>query len=149
VNAPRLPRRVFCAVFALCVAFALLRSPLAESIVTRGDDALRAGDVATAVRSYRKALTLDPGSLVAADRLAFQLALRHRSADAQAAVRIASQALRLHPGSVPLLADRAFAHLQLHHWSAAQADFQSAGTLAADPRYRSLAAQLALRHALR
>ena len=41
------------------------------SIVTRADDALRAGDVPAALRLYARARAIDPQSALAADRLAF------------------------------------------------------------------------------
>ena len=148
MSAPR-PRPLLCAAVALGAGLLLLRAPLAEALVTRGDDALRNGDGATALRSYRKALTLDPDSIVAADRLAFQLALRHRPADAEAAIHVAAVALARHPGAVPLLADRAFAELQLKRWGAARADFTAAGSAGADPRFANLALRIALRHGLR
>jgi tetratricopeptide (TPR) repeat protein len=148
VTALPLRRRIVCSVVALGAATLVLRGPLAEAVVTRGDDAIRIGDVSTALRSYRKALTLDPDSIVAADRLSFQLALRHRPTDAEAAVRVATDALRRHPGTVALLADRGFAQLQLKHWTAARADFTSAGAMATDLRYTRLAARIALQHAL-
>lgn len=138
-------RRCACAAIALATAGVLFHGSLAAAVVTRGDDALRSGDVATALRSYRKALVLDPGSTLAADRLAFQLALAHRPAAAAAAVAVASTALVLHPQEAALLADRAFGELQLHAWRHASADFARAGALTRDPRYISLAARLAVR----
>lgn len=138
-------RRFVCAALSLGVAALLFRGPLAAAVVTRGDDALRNGDAATALRSYRKALAIDPGSAVAADRLAFELALHHRRADAEAAVALAGRALDRHPADAALLADRAFAELVLSRWAAARDDFRRAGALARDPRYADAAARIALR----
>ncbi len=138
-------RRCACALVALTVSALLFRGSLSAAVVTRGDDALRGGDVATAVRSYRKALALDPASALAADRLAFQLALVHRPAQAAAAVSVASAALARHPLEPALFADRGFGELQLHAWQNARADFARAGILAHDARYHYLAARLALR----
>jgi tetratricopeptide (TPR) repeat protein len=138
-------RRFACAGLALGVAALLFRVPLAAAVVTRGDDALRNGDRATALRSYRKALILDPGSAVAADRLAFELALRHRRVDAIAAIDLAGSALRHHPDDPALLADRGFAELEVSLWSAARDDFRRLQALTGDPRYARLAARIARR----
>jgi len=132
-------RRVVCAALALVAAAILFRGPLATAVVTRGDEALRAGDGATALRSYRKALALDPGSTLAADRLAFELALVHRRSAAAEAITVATAALQRHPSDPALLTDRAFAELQLHDARAARADFARAGVLARDSRYTALA----------
>lgn len=140
-----LPRRCACAAVALMTAGLLFHGSLAEAVVTRGDDALRNGDVATAVRSYRKALALDPGSTLAADRLAFQLALLHHPDAAASAIAVASSALRAHPHTAALVADRGFGELVLHAWQPASVDFADAAALARDPRYAYLTARLALR----
>lgn len=107
-------RRLALATFALAISALAFRSPLAAAIVTRGDDAWQAGDLGAAVRSYRKALFIDPDSVVAADRLAFQLALHHDAPAAEEAIAVAGRALTRHPGDRGLLADRALAELQLH-----------------------------------
>lgn len=138
-------RRASCAAISIAIAALLFHGPLAASVVTRGDDALRGGDLATALRSYRKALMLDPSSAIAADRLAFHLALVHSPVAAASAIAIASDALRLHPRDSSLLADRGFGELQLRAWRAARADFTRAGSLGNDARYDYLAARLALR----
>ena len=138
------PRRFACAALALGTAALLFRGQLAAAVITRGDDALRNGDVATALRNYRKALVLDPASAVAADRLAFELALRHRRADAQAAVELAGRGLRQHPDDPALLADRGFAELELGRWREAGFDLRRAGALTQDPRYAHAAARIAL-----
>jgi tetratricopeptide (TPR) repeat protein len=138
-------RRLAVAGAALGMAFVLFHGQLATAVVTRGDDALRSGDVNTAVRLYMRALTLDSHSTVAADRLAFHLALRHDRHDAGAAVAIATKALAANASEPALFADRAFAELQLRSWSAAERDFDRAGRLAGDPRYEHFAGRMALR----
>jgi hypothetical protein len=102
------------AAIGLSLSALLFRSPLAAALVTRGDDAWHAGDLAAAVRAYRKARFIDPGSLVAVDRLAFQLALRHDRRSAAEALALAEAALVRAPNDVMLLADRRLAALQLH-----------------------------------
>ena len=140
----RVHRRLLVSGAALGAAFALFHGQLAVAVVTSGDDALRRGDVESAVRLYGRAARLDPGSSVAADRLAFNLALRHDRTSARLAIAVATQAL----GSVPdpaLLADRAFAEVQLRRWHDAQLDFSRAGLLAHDARFDHFAARMALR----
>jgi tetratricopeptide (TPR) repeat protein len=138
-------RRIAVTAVALLVAFAVFRPQLATAVVTRGDDALRGGDVAGALRLYRRALFLDAGSSTAADRLAFNLALRHDPADARSAAGIATAALAAGRPAASLFADRAFAELELRDWAAAERDFALAAGLAHDPRYAHFASRMALR----
>jgi tetratricopeptide (TPR) repeat protein len=138
-------RRVFLAVTALAAAFLFFHGQLALAVVTRADDALRSGDVDTATRLYARAARLDPRSTVAADRLAFHLALRHDRTNARLAVGVATQALRANSAEPALFADRAFAELQLRAWRSAEHDFDRAGKLGRDARYEHFAARMALR----
>jgi tetratricopeptide (TPR) repeat protein len=138
-------RRLILAGASLGLALALFHAQLAAAVVTRADDALRAGDVDTAIRLYERAARLDPHSIVAADRLAFHLALRHDPAGARAAVVVATRALAANAGEPALFADRAFAELQLRAWRDAERDFDRAGALAHDPRYEHFAGRMALR----
>jgi len=139
------PRRLLVAGCALAAAFVVFHAQLAGAVVTRADDALRAGDVDAAIRFYERAAQLDPHSAVAADRLAFHLALRHDRANALAAVTVATRALAADAAVPALYADRAFAELQLRAWRDAERDFDRAGTLAHDARYEHFAARMALR----
>jgi tetratricopeptide (TPR) repeat protein len=138
-------RRLLLAGTALGTAFVLFHGQLAAAVVTRGDDALRGGDVDTAIRLYDRAVGLDPHSTVAADRLAFHLALRHDRTNARAAVAIATRALSANAAEPALYVDRAFAELQLRAWRDAEHDFDRAGALAHDPRYEHFAGRMALR----
>lgn len=140
-------RRLGVATVALATAFALFHGQLAAAVVTRGDDALRAGDVAGALRFYDRATQLDPASAVAADRLAFHLALARDRNGSQRAVTVASRALAAGALDPALYADRAFAELALRRWRDAERDFARAGTLARDARYDHFAARMALRSA--
>jgi hypothetical protein len=140
-------RRLLLAASALAVAFVLFRGQLAAAVVTRGDDALRTGDVDAAIRFYDRAATLSPGSTIAADRLAFHLALRHDRAGARRAVTVATRALAAGTPEPALFVDRAFAELQLHAWRDAERDFARAGALAHDARYEQFAGRMALRSA--
>ncbi len=138
-------RRLVVAAVSLAAAFALFRGQLAAAVVTRGDDVLRSGDVPGALRFYQRALLLDASCATAADRLAFNLALRHDAADARSAVRIATAALNASAPAPPLLADRGFAELELRAWPAAERDFARAGELAHDVRYEHFAGRIAVR----
>ncbi len=138
-------RRVACAVVSIAVAAVLFRAPMAEALVTRGDDALRSGDVRSAMRAYERANRIDPHATIAADRLAFFLAMRHDRASALRAIAISSDALAANGSDAALIADRGFAEMQLHAWAAAEHDFAIAGSVAHDARYDHFAARLALR----
>jgi len=145
MNAMTRSRRFLLAAIALGAAFVLFHGQLAAALVTRGDDALRGGDTDAAIRLYRRAMALDPASTVAADRLAFHLALRHDRAQAQLAVAVATRALSAHVAEPALYVDRAFAELQLRAWRHAERDFDRAGLLAHDARYEHFAGRMALR----
>jgi tetratricopeptide (TPR) repeat protein len=137
-------RRLFVAASALAAAFVLFHGQLAAAIVTRGDDALRSGDVMTAIRFYDRASQLDPASVIAADRLAFELALRHDRSGAAQAVAVATHTLATRGPDAALFADRAFAEVQLKQWRDAEGDFARAGWLAHDARYEHFAGRMAL-----
>jgi tetratricopeptide (TPR) repeat protein len=138
-------RRFLLAGASLGMALALFHNQLAAAVVTRGDDVLRGGDVDAAIRLYDRAARLDAHSIVAADRLAFHLALRHDRTNARLAVAVATRALHANAGAAALFADRALAELQLHAWRDAERDFDRAGELAHDPRYEHFAGRMALR----
>jgi tetratricopeptide (TPR) repeat protein len=137
-------RRLLVSAISLASAFALFHAQLAAAVVTRGDDALRAGDLEGAMRLYERAIALDPPSIVAADRLAFNLSMHHDREHAVRAIAVVTRALRNGAGDAGLLADRAFAELQLHEWRAAERDFARAGSIAHDARYEHFAARMAL-----
>ena len=140
-------RRLVVAASGLAAAFVLFHGQLATALVTRGDDALRGGDVKTAIRFYERATRLDPASLVAADRLAFELALRHDRSGATQAIAVATRTLTRNASDPNLFADRAFAEVQLRRWRDAERDFSRAGSLAHDARYEHFAGRMALHRA--
>jgi tetratricopeptide (TPR) repeat protein len=140
-------RRLGLATVALLVAFVLFHGQLSTAVVTRADDALRAGDVDAAIRLYERAAQLDPASIVAADRLAFHLALRHDPAGARRAIGVATRTLAAAHADPALFADRAFAELYLRRWRDAERDFARAGALAHDARFDHFAGRMALRSA--
>jgi tetratricopeptide (TPR) repeat protein len=137
-------RRLSVSAIALAAAFALFHAQLAAAVVTRGDDALRSGDVAGATRLYERALNLDPGSAIAADRLAFNLSMHHDRAHALQAIDVVTRVLRRSANDPALFADRAFAEMQLRSWRDAERDFAQAGRFAHDARYAHFAARMAL-----
>jgi tetratricopeptide (TPR) repeat protein len=140
-----LPRRFLVAAVALALAAFVFHIQLASAVVTRGDDALRSGDIAGAMRYYARAERLDPASTVAADRLAFNLAMRHDRDDARLAIAVANNAIDVHPRDASLFADRGFAELQFGAWRRAEVDFGQAGSLGHDARYDHFASRMALR----
>jgi tetratricopeptide (TPR) repeat protein len=145
VSALSRPRRFAVAAAALACAAVLFRGEVATALVTRGDDSLRAGDVDAAVRAYTRAVTIDPRSATAADRLAFFLLMRRREGDARRALATAVGALRARPDDPALLADRGFAAQRLGRWREAERSFAAAAIAARDPRYAHFAARMAQR----
>lgn len=137
-------RRLVIALVALGLAGGLFRPQIGAALITRGDDALRNADASGAVRYYQRALGIDGRSTIAADRLAFYLAMRRGPGDAQAAIDIATAALARTPDAAALLADRGLAEQQSRRWAAAQRDFAFAGHVARDARYEHLAGRLAI-----
>jgi tetratricopeptide (TPR) repeat protein len=137
-------RRIALAALTLVASTVLFHGQVASAVVTRGDDAMRNGDRAAALRYYGRALALDPASSRAADRFAFLLAIRHAPGDARTAVVIATLALAHSPDDPALLADRGFAEQRLRRWPAARDDFARAGAQARDARYDHLAGRVAL-----
>jgi tetratricopeptide (TPR) repeat protein len=138
-------RRIVLALISLLCAAVLFRGNVATALVSRGDDLLGAGDLDGAARRYDRALFLDRGAVVAADRLAFALWLRRRPGDARRGFAVASEALRFAPQSSVLLADRGFAAQRLGRWRDAETSFAQAAAFGHDPRYAHLAAQMARR----
>ena len=137
-------RRVLVAAVALALAAVTFHAQLASAVVTRGDDVLRSGDVAGALRLYGRAMLIDPQSPIAADRMAFYLSMRHDRSSALRAIAVVSHAIATQTPDPTLLADRAFAELQLRSWRDAERDFARAGAAAHDARYEHFAARMAL-----
>lgn len=145
MTAISLSRRIAIATVALVIAAGGFRAQVASALVTRGDDALRGGDRAAAMRYYYRSLAIDSQSPRAADRIAFYLGTRHEAGDAQAAIAIATRALGRVPDDPALLADRGLSEQRLGRWRAAERDFGHAGAAGRDARYDHLAGRVALR----
>lgn len=145
MTALSLARRLTVALTGITCAALLFRSQIASSLITRGDDLLRAGDLSGAVRAYERAVRIDARSTIGADRLAFYLLVRRGHGDAADAFAIAGAALRSAPHDAALNADRAFAAERLGQWRDAERDFSTAAGAARDPRYFHLAARMAER----
>jgi tetratricopeptide (TPR) repeat protein len=137
-------RRYALACVAVALGALLFHGHIADALITRGDDRLLAGDTRGAERFYQRALVIDRGSIVAADRLAFALVMQHTKKDERSAIAIATAALSLHESDV-LLADRALAEQLLRRWADAARDFARAGAIAKDARYESFAGRLSLK----
>ncbi|GAC1416183.1 MAG: hypothetical protein NVSMB5_06200 [Candidatus Velthaea sp.] len=137
-------RRLLLAAVATGLSAIAFHGSLASALVTRGDDAMRAGDAQRAFVYYNRALTLAPGSRVAADRLAFHLLQRNSAGDARYAIAVASRALERCADDAALLLDRAIALQRLQRWRGAERDFSLAATLTHDPRYEQFAGRAAL-----
>lgn len=139
------PRKALVAASALAIAAVLFRAPIAAALVARGDELLAAAEPRGALSAYRRALTLDPGSGVAADRLAFWLLDVPDRGNALRALAVVDAAIAHGARSAELYADRGLAAARLRRWDAAEADLRHAALLARDPRYAHLSARMAER----
>jgi tetratricopeptide (TPR) repeat protein len=137
-------RRCAIVIGSLLIAALLFRPQLATALIVRGDDALRAGDRIGGLRYYYRALAIDANSTIAADRLAFNLAMRRTTADAKAAIDIATIGLARTPDDPALLADRGFAEQCVRRWRDAERDFGRAAEIGDDARYDHFAGRIAL-----
>lgn len=138
-------RRCTAAAIALLASAALLRAPIADALVLRGDDLLYQNQRDAALDHYSRALALDPQSATAADRYVFVMMQRHTAQALADALSAANRFLAKHPMDAPVLADRAMCYLLRRKYSAARADFERAGTSARQPKYYVFAGWAALR----
>jgi len=136
-------RRFLLAGGSALLAAALFRGQVSDALITRGDDQLRFGDRADAIRYYERSLRIAPRNTTAADRLAFTLAMQRDPRALKRAIAISTRALAGEPSNLALLADRAFAEMRLRQTLDAARDFAAAAGLGHDARYASFAARLA------
>ncbi len=121
-------RRGLVAACALLIAAVLLRVPIAEALVVRGDGNLYRSDLPAAMAHYRRALFFDGESVNAADRLLFVAAMRHRPAEIVLALHD-TQAIMARHSNARLLSDRALCFLVLRRYDAAYSDFAAAAKI--------------------
>jgi hypothetical protein len=117
----------------IIVAGILLRPQIAFAVIGRGDDALRAGDLRAAVRYYNRALSFDPDSEVAIDRLAIAGILGHDAGTEKAASQRVASALRRRYNET-LMFDEALLNLTLHNLWGARKAFLTIASHDRDPR---------------
>ena len=138
-------RRVALAFGALVLTGALLRGPLSDALVSRGDEFLRGGDPRIGRVYYLRALFLNPDSAAAVDRLAFgDLELR-TPASLREATTVSAGFLSRHPDEWSVRLDRALAlHAERRDAAAALEFMRIAEQRRAFP-YFGLAGHAALR----
>ncbi|HET7813419.1 MAG TPA: hypothetical protein VFL13_03520 [Candidatus Baltobacteraceae bacterium] len=138
-------RRIVVAGISLALSAWLLRSPVAQALVSRGDDYLYAGNRYQALVHYRRSFALDPDSEIAADRIVFVAALQRSRAEIASGIAAATRYLQRHPRSAELLADRGLCYLKLRAFDAAYLDFYGAAALQRKPQAYTFAGWAALR----
>jgi tetratricopeptide (TPR) repeat protein len=116
-------RRTLLVATALLLSAPLLRSSISCALVTRGDGLLYARDARASVM-YRRAVEVDPGNEVAADRYAFAALLSHRRSEVEDGIRIASLGLAAHPDDAALRMDRALCLQRMKRFASAETDFR-------------------------
>lgn len=126
-------RRLLCAAAALTLSAWIFRPQLAQSLVVRGDDYLYTAHDAQALERYRRAIALDPGSQIAADRFIFIAMTMHQRASVKSGIATASAFLKHSPDNSVILKDRALCYLIERHFEDAQHDFERAARLSSDP----------------
>lgn len=127
-------RRIVVAGTALAMSAWLLRSPIAEALITRGDDYLYAGNRYQAFTHYRRSFAIDPDSELAVDRITFVAALQSSPGSIASGLGSANAYLRRHPRSSKILADRGLCNLKLHRFEEAYRDFYGSAALSGDPQ---------------
>ncbi len=137
--------RIFLALLSLAIGLPLFHTQVADALVVRGDDLLVQNSYDGAAVRYSRALRLDPGSVVAIDRLTF-VALQQKSTEAFRSVAArASEYLRAHPTEPTVLFDRALCYLKQKHYGSAYLDFSRAAQLTQDPQQYTFAGWAARR----
>jgi len=137
--------RIFLAILSLAIGLLLFRTQLADALVVRGDDMLVQNTYDEAARHYTRALRLDPGSIVAIDRLAFVALQQKRPEAFRYVTDIATRYLKVHPADPTVLFDRALCYLKQKKYRSAYVDFYRAAQLTGDPQQYTFAGWAARR----
>lgn len=138
-------RRFIVAIASVAASAWLFRGQVSSALVTRGDDFVQMGRPQQALAYYHRALVLDRGSTLAAERYAFTGLLIKSRSSLESAVAIASEALREEPGNEAILTDRALCLNSLGRFHDAMRDFEQLARKTDDARYYEFAAQAARR----
>lgn len=121
-------RRIILCLAVLAVSTALFRGAICESLVVRGDTDLYRSNLRGAWVHYRRALSFDPSSAQAADRLLFVSGMSHDKELIVSALNATSDALAGNV-SAKLYGDRALCWLVLRRYPAAYQDFRHAAMI--------------------
>jgi tetratricopeptide (TPR) repeat protein len=140
-----LPRRLAIALTSLALSALFFHGQVATALVTRGDEFLQRGRIERASLYYSRALILDTGSSIAADRSAFAGILLRSPQALDAAEQAASLGLATHPDDADLLADRGLCYQLERRYAEAAHDFGRAAHLRGDARLYHFAGWDALR----
>jgi len=119
-----------------CVALVgmLARGGIAGAILTRGDDAARAGRLADASAYYDRARTIGGDSLDEVDRYTLLALLAPRGRTSPSALRSADAFLDADDRSAPGHFDRGLIEWRIGSYAASARDFEVAWRLGHDPR---------------
>lgn len=138
-------RRFAVALAGVAISGVLFRGSIASGLVSRGDESLQAGSVERARTFYMRALRVDPGSALAAERYAFFGLFVKRGPDLRASIAAATAGLARDPADEALRLDRALCENALGDARAALRDFETLARAHSDVRYAEFAAQAARR----
>jgi len=122
------------------------RNAIAEAILTRGDDAARAGHLAAATTYYDRARAIGGDSFQELERYTLLALLAPRKKVPPSAMRSANAFLATNERSAPGYFDRGLIEWRLDAYIASARDFRVAWRLGHDPRAAAFA-RSALRRA--
>lgn len=128
---------------SLAISAVLFRPFVADALVSRGDEFLRAGDLGAASIYYARAVRADPDSEPAAERFTF-VGFRLGGAELRAVLTFADAYLSRHPSASSVRLDRAFALRAAGMERTAAREFLVLGHERRDFRYFGLAAHAAM-----
>ncbi len=145
MNGRAASRRLLLVAISVAVSAVLFRAQIASALISRGDEFLYRSQVTRARSYYARALWVDSGSAVAADRFAF-FGMEQRTPKALAeSIAVSSRFLQVDGQYVNVLLDRALCYQILHEYDKAAKDFTRAAKVSGDPRYFTFAGWAALR----